>query len=160
MKHQLTLTAGILLCLSLSSCITSGVVAAAAGAKAIGDATSALTDNVTGFITGDKAPASLAGKIVALSGSVKDAANTSQNTSDALSFAEAGASTRTVNGTTQTLSYVHTVPNTGVIAITAPTGLTEIYTLTFTGSDKGTYTYERKGDAANTATGEGSFTIK
>lgn len=155
MKKLLILTAGALVCAILPSCITSSVVAATAGAGALSNAASSLTDNVTSLITGTKAPASLAGDIVSLTGTTTDAAGVSQSTTDAISFAQTGITTRNLGGSNQIVTYACKDKNTGIITLSIPDGAVETYTLTFADSDSGTYTY-----TGNNTTGKGTFSIK
>ena len=155
MKKQMSLIASALFCVSIPSCISSTMVAATAGAGVLSDAASALTDNVTSYITGTKAPATLAGKIVSLSGTTKGADGVTQSTTEALSFAQTGITTRSVGGQNQIIAYNYTNKNTGAISLTLPDNTVETYTLTFSDTDSGTYTYTGHG-----ATGEGTFSIK
>lgn len=160
MKMQLTLTAGSLICLGLSSCITSTVVATAAGVKALGGATSSVTGNVTGLFTGDYAPTNMADKVITFSGNRKDAKGTAESHNDALSFAAKGISTRNSGTQTQVLAYTHKAKNQGIITVSTPAGILETYTLTFDSASSGSYTYVRQGDTADYATGEGTFKVK
>lgn len=155
MKKQLFLAVGISVCMSVPSCISSSVVAATAGAGALSNAASSLTDNVTSLITGTKAPASLAGDIVTLTGTTTDAAGVSQSTTDAIAFAKTGITTRNLGGNNQIITYASKDKNTGVITLSIPDGAVETYTLTFADSDSGTYTY-----AGNNTNGKGTFSIK
>ncbi len=160
MKKQMISTAGALVCMGLSSCVTSTVVATAAGVEAIGNATEAVSKNVSGFFYGSQAPTGMADKIVTMTGSFQKADGTTQQMTDALPFAAQGVSQRTVNGQNQVLAYTRKTENIGVITVSTPAGILETYTMNFSAADSGTYTYERHGDAAESATGEGTFKIK
>lgn len=160
MKKQMISTAGALVCMGLSSCVTSTVVATAAGVKAIGDATETVSKNVSGFFYSNQAPTSMADKIVTMTGSFKKTDGTTQQMTDALPFAAQGISQRTVSGQNQVLAYTRKTDNIGVITVSTPTGILETYTMNFSAADSGTYTYERQGDTANYATGEGTFKVK
>ncbi|MBR5523035.1 MAG: hypothetical protein IKV82_06190 [Akkermansia sp.] len=155
MKKQLFLAVGISVCMSVPSCISSSVVAATAGAGALSDAASSLTDNVTSLITGNKAPATLAGDIVSLTGTTTDAAGVSQSTTDAISFAKTGITTRNLGGNNQIITYTCKNKDTGIITLSIPDGTVETYTLTFADTNDGTYTY-----AGHNTTGQGTFSIK
>lgn len=160
MNKLLISTACALLCTGLSSCVTSTVVATAAGVKAIGDATDAVSKNVSNFFYGSQAPIDMADKIVTMTGSFKKADGTTRQMTDALPFAAQGISQRTVNGQNQVLAYTRKTENIGIITVSTPAGIQETYTMNFSAADSGTYTYERHGDAAESATGEGTFKVK
>lgn len=160
MKMKLTLSTGILICLCLSSCITSSVVATAAGVKALGEAGSAVTKNVTSLFSGNQAPANIAGKIVSIAGSVKNADGSTLQMNDAFSFAENNTATRNIGGQNQSLTYTPKEKNSAIITISSANGMQETYTLTFHSTDAGSYTYEQTCQNAGVATGEGTFNIK
>lgn len=160
MNKLLISTACALLCTGLSSCVTSAVVATAAGVKALEEATSSVSDNVTGFFYSSQAPTSLADKIVTLTGTIKHADGSTLQMTDALPFAAQGISQRTVGGQNQELAYERKTENIGIITLSSPSGILETYTMNFSAADTGTYTYERQGDTADYSTGEGTFKLK
>lgn len=160
MKKQMISTAGALVCLGLSSCVTSTAIATAAGVKALGDATESVSKNVSGFFYGSQAPTGMADKIVTMTGHIQKADGTTQQMTDALPFAAQGISQRTVSGQNQVLAYTRKTENIGVITVSTPAGILETYTMNFSAADSGTYTYQRHGDAAESATGEGTFKVK
>lgn len=160
MKNQLLISICALLGVSLSSCVSSTVVAAAAGAKAIGEASASISENVTGLFGCDKAPESLAEKIVTLTGTLTTADNSNNTIRDTLAFSSDGETTRTINGHTQTLTYARLGENKGCITLSIMGEATETYTLIFTQKNSGTFTYERQSTQGTTSGGEGSFSIK
>ncbi|MBQ1959930.1 MAG: hypothetical protein II349_00200 [Akkermansia sp.] len=160
MKKLLLPTIYSLLCAGLSSCVTSAVMASAAGMKALEEASSTVSENVTGFFYGSQAPTNLADKIVSFTGTTKQADGSTQQMTDALPFAAQGVSQRTVGGQNQVLAYIRETENIGIITISTPAGIQETYTMNFSSADSGTYTYERPGNEAPATTGEGTFKIK
>lgn len=142
-------------CLLLPSCITS-TLAAASGAGSLTEAAS-LTSGISALFS-SSAPESLAGHVVTFEGEYRGADQTSTQTSDAISFGKTGTATRTVNGNSQSLTYTRKGEKKAIITSTGNT--TETYRLTFTSGNEGTYTFERRGEAGDFATGDGTFSIK
>lgn len=142
--------------IALPSCLTS-TIAAATGASALGGAPGL---NGLGLATlfSSSAPEALNGRILTLDGEYRGADNVPQKTSDALAFNKDGSCIRRVGNATQSLSYTR---NSDKRATLAGTGnATETYRLTFDSGSEGTYTYERRGENGDFATGEGKFSIK
>ncbi len=142
--------------ITLSSCITS-TIAAATGASALGGA-SGLNSLGLATLFSASAPEALNGRILTLDGEFRGADNVPQKTSDALAFNKDGSCIRRVGNATQNLSYTRKNDKSAIIAGTG--NATETYRLTFASGTEGTYTYERRGENGDFATGEGNFSIK
>ena len=142
-------------CLLLPSCLTS-TIAAAAGAGTLTEA-AGLTNGISSLFSSG-APESLAGHVVTFEGEYRGADQTATRTGDAISFGKTGTATRTVNGSTQSLTYTRKGDKKAVITSVGST--TETWRLTFTSGTEGTYTFERRGTLGDFATGDGTFSIK
>lgn len=142
-------------CLLLPSCITS-TIAAATGASTLTEAAS-LTNGISSLFS-SSAPESLAGHVITFEGEARGADQTATQTNDAILFGKTGTATRVVNGNSQNLTYTRKGEKKAIITSTG--NGTETYRLTFTSGSEGTYTFERRGEAGDFATGDGTFSIK
>lgn len=156
MKKQIFLLASIAVCSMMTSCITS-TIAAASGAGALGEA-AGLNSLGLATLFSTSAPEALNGRIITLDGEFRGADNSPQKVSDALSFNKEGICTRRTGNAVQTLAYTRKDDKNATVASTSNT--METYRLAFTSGTEGTYTYERRGEDGDFATGEGRFSIK
>lgn len=141
---------------TVPSCISS-TIAAATGASALGEA-SGLNSLGIASLFNSSAPESLCGRVITFDGDCRGIDNKEQKVNDAFSFNKNGVSIRTIGGVSQSLAYARKNDKSATIIGTG--NGTETYRLTFTSGTEGSYTYERRGNAGDFATGEGTFSIK